>query len=157
MYAKRPFSGSTLSSSNPGNGSSTDTNPATGTLKKTLYKTHQGQEFATHTSRRQSCSTSASHCYQLEKILTIGWHGLSQQSTSKQLTVSKFELRLKFQIQFIKILKSTIIVSLRVLVGWHGLSQQSTCNQLTVSKFETELRLKFQISNIKFQISNLIL
>ena len=40
MYAKRPFSGSTLSSSNPGNGSSTDTNPATGTLKKTLYKTH---------------------------------------------------------------------------------------------------------------------
>ena len=46
MYAKRPFSGSTLLSSNPGNGSSTDTNPATGTLKKTLYKTHEGQEFA---------------------------------------------------------------------------------------------------------------
>jgi hypothetical protein len=43
MYARRPFSGS--SSSNTGSGSSTDTRAPTGNLKKTLYKTFEGQKF----------------------------------------------------------------------------------------------------------------
>ena len=46
MYARRPFSGS--SSSNTGSGSSTDTKAPTGNLKKTLFKTFEGQEFVTY-------------------------------------------------------------------------------------------------------------
>ena len=46
MYARRPFSGS--SSSNTGSGSSTDTKAPTGNLKKTLFKTFEGQQFVTY-------------------------------------------------------------------------------------------------------------